>query len=345
MRSIDRMKAFTAIFIVSLSLTLLFGNVKASSWTKASIPNDVSLVALDMVNSSDGWAVGSNGTVLHWDGKSWRNMPSPTTADFTDVKMVSSNEGYAIVVEDIAWGPYFIYRWNGTSWTNLTAIDASIQSMDMVNSSDGWAVGLSGVIFHWDGINWNRVESPINYPLESIDMVNSTDGWAVGQRAVIIRWNGTSWSLVRDPEFSGAPWLWSVDMVNSTDGWAVGSGGDIMRWDGTSWEYTPSPIQSNEHLFSVDMINSTDGWAVGSDGIIIHWDGTNWSNKKSPTSAWLNSVDMISSTEGWILGADGIYHFQLEEETSNIPIEYLLAIGAVIAVIAMWYFIRRRNLK
>lgn len=345
MRSVDQLKAFPAILIVSFSLTLLIVNVQASSWTKASIPNDVSLVALDMVNSSDGWAVGGNGTVLHWDGTCWSNIPSSTTADFKDVEMVSSNEGYAIVVEDIARGPYSIYRWDGTSWTNSTAIDGATQSIDIVNPSDGWAVGLSGVIFHWDGISWNRVESPINYPLESIDMVSSTDGWAVGQRAVIIRWNGTSWNLVRDPEFSGAPWLWSVDMVNSTDGWAMGSGGDIMRWDGTHWEYVTSPVPSNKHLFSVDMINSTDGWAVGSDGVIIHWDGTSWSNTKSPTSAWLNSVDMINSTEGWILGADGIYHLQLEKETSNIPIEYLLAIGVVIAVVVVLFFLIRRNLK
>ena len=226
MRNIDHMKTFLAIFIVSLCLTLFIGNVQASSWTKVSIPNDVSIVALDMVNSSDGWAAGSNGTILHWDGKSWKTVPSPTTADFKDVEMVSSNEGYAIVVEDIAWGPYSIYR-----------------------------------------------------------------------------------------------------------------------WDGTSWEYITSPVLSNKHLFSVDMINSVDGWAVGSDGVIIHWDGTSWSNVTSPTAAWLNSVDMISSTEGWILGADGIYRLQEEKETSNVPIEYLLVICTVIAVVVVWFFIKKRNLK
>ena len=83
MRSIDHMKAFTAIFIVSLSFTLLIGTVQASSWTKESTPNDVLLTALDMVNSSDGWAVGSDGVIIHWDGNVWSNAESPTGAWFS----------------------------------------------------------------------------------------------------------------------------------------------------------------------------------------------------------------------------------------------------------------------
>jgi hypothetical protein len=93
------------------------------------------------------------------------------------------------------------------------------------------------------------------------------------------------------------------------------------------------------------MISSSDGWAVGSDGVIIHWNGTNWTNMKSPTSVCLSSVDMISSTEGWILGADGIYHLQLKQETSNILIEYTLAISAILVVVVILFFIRKRKLK
>jgi len=41
-----------------------------------------------------------------------------------------------------------------------------LTSVDMVSSTDGWAVGLSGIMIRWDGANWNLVESPINNPWE-----------------------------------------------------------------------------------------------------------------------------------------------------------------------------------
>ena len=30
----------------------------------------------------------------------------------------------------------------------------------MVSAVDGWAVGVSGVIMHWDGVAWSLVTSP-----------------------------------------------------------------------------------------------------------------------------------------------------------------------------------------
>jgi photosystem II stability/assembly factor-like uncharacterized protein len=262
--------------------------------------------------------------------------------------MVSSTEGYAIAYKDAAAYEYneVIIRWDGTSWNNLATVHGIFKSIDMVSSTDGWVVGPGATIMRWDGTSWNSVEQitypvelpgavveePLNLPLESVNMISSTEGWAVGQRAVIVRWNGTKWSVEKEPEFMGAPWLWSVDMVSSTDGWAVGSGGDILRWDGTSWEYVTSPIPANKHLFSVDMVSSTDGWAVGSDGCIIHWDGTSWSNVTSPTTVWLKCVDMVSSTEGWIIGAYGIYRWR---EAADFPADYLIIITAVIVVVVV----------
>jgi hypothetical protein len=52
---------------------------------------------------------------------------------------------------------------------------------------------------------------------------------------------------------------------------------------------------------------------------------------------------MISSTEGWILGADGIYQLHIKDETSNISIEYILIIVAIIGVLFGWLFIRKKT--
>jgi len=100
--------------------------------------------------------------------------------------------------------------------------------VDMVSSSDVWAVGDSGIIIRWNGTGWNSVSSPIlvGKHLFWVDMVSSTEGWAVGSDGCIIHWDGTSWRNVTSP--TGA-WLRCIDMVSSTDGWIVGADG-IYHW-------------------------------------------------------------------------------------------------------------------
>ena len=121
--------------------------------------------------------------------------------------------------------------WN---WNKVASpTKAYLQSVTMVSSTDGWAVGFGGAIIRWDGTKWNNVTSPTKYALVSVDMVSSTEGWAIAQRTdgyqtnqSIIRWDGTSWNNVTSPT---AGMLTSLDMVNSTDGWIVGADG-VYRW-------------------------------------------------------------------------------------------------------------------
>ena len=67
-------------------------------------PNGGSIAALDMITSNDGWAVGSDGCILHWDGKNWNNVASPTTVWLSCVDMVSSTDGWIA-------GADGLYRW------------------------------------------------------------------------------------------------------------------------------------------------------------------------------------------------------------------------------------------
>ena len=258
--------------------------------------------------------------------------------------MISSNEVYAIAFATEFPINESIIRWDGASWKNLTTPRSYLRSVDMISSTNGWAVGYGGLTIRWDGANWTQIESPTNTPLESISVISETDAWAVGSNKYdsgIFHWNGTGWSIVQSPEIVGTKKLWSVDMVSSSDGWAVGDGGIIISWDGVTWKNVPSPIPAGKHLFSVNMVNSTDGWAVGSDGIIIHWDGTSWSNVASPTGAWLSCVDMVSSTDGWIVGADGVYRWQ---EITVFPTVYPIIIIAFVAVVVVaWFLIRKKN--
>ena len=81
------------------------------------------------------------------------------------------------------------------NWTSPTT--APLVSVHMVTADDGWAVGWSGTMIHWNGTDWSNVTSPTQKGLGSVFMVTADDGWAVGWDGTIIRWTGTEWI----PEF------------------------------------------------------------------------------------------------------------------------------------------------
>jgi len=97
-----------------------------------------------MVSASDGWAVGSHGTIIRWDGARWNTVTSPTANWLCSVDMVSSTDGWAVCSDGT------IIHWDGARWDTVTSPTAnSFWSVDMVSSSDGWAVGSSGMIIRF----------------------------------------------------------------------------------------------------------------------------------------------------------------------------------------------------
>jgi len=191
----------------------------------------------------------------------------------------------------------------------------------MLNSNDGWAVGDSGTIIHWEGVSWSIVDVPsvANIKLASVFIVNANDGWIVGEHGVILHWDGVSWKAVSSLlGISPQVGLNSVFMVNSNDGWAVGwektpspfetrMKGVILRWDGASWSKVTLLTTDNlERFNSVFMVNSKDGWAVGyrSDSCIVHWDGKSWRKVSGYRYETLFSVFMVGANDRWVVGGD-----------------------------------------
>jgi hypothetical protein len=89
--------------------------------------------------------------ILHYDGRTWLQVPSPSPATFnelTGVRAISANDAWAVGnVTD------------GTSFKTLT--------------------------LHWDGTSWTQVASPSPGPvgltqLTSVAAISPTEAWAVG---------------------------------------------------------------------------------------------------------------------------------------------------------------------
>ncbi len=308
------MKSLKHVLLFLLIMPLLVGpirEVKSSSlygWTPVSNPveNDAgALTSVFMIDSSDGWAVGWLGTILHWDGNSWEAVPSPTVCDLFSVFMLSSNDGWAVGAGPI--NNTAILHWDGISWNPVPppeGMNAILRSVYMIGSNDVWAVGCISrngfdyeVMIRWNGTEWSLMSSTYPSQLNSVFMIDSSDGWAVGER--IVHWDGTSWTAVSSP--TGL--LIGIFMLSASDGWAVGAAGKTLHWDGEVWSLMTSP--SSYTLQSIFMTNPSNGWFVGED--IIYRDGSELELVSDPLpSGYYRSGFMLSTTEGWAVGSEWV---------------------------------------
>src|SRR6266571_589362 len=111
------------------------------------------------VSASDVWAVGSsNGNTLieHWNGSSWKAVPSPNPgvqyvdAGLSSVAALSASNVWAVgSYIDVIGDSYTLSEhWNGSSWNvvpspnpGLQYLDVSLSSVAALSASDVWAVG------------------------------------------------------------------------------------------------------------------------------------------------------------------------------------------------------------
>ena len=131
--------------VMILSLCVGAPIVQASSTTS---PTTEFLHSVFMVDADDGWAVGDNGAIIHWNGAQWSNTTSPTGDFLRSVYMVSSDDGWAVAT----YGA--IIHWNGAQWDLVASpVIGNWFSVFMVDSDDGWVVG-DGKILQWTGAEW-----------------------------------------------------------------------------------------------------------------------------------------------------------------------------------------------
>jgi photosystem II stability/assembly factor-like uncharacterized protein len=118
------------------------------AWASETIPvGTVQLNAVQALTSTNVWAVGNAGTILHRDGTGWTSIPSGTALDLYSLYMLSATEGWAVGAADA--NSAAILFWDGSTWTRVfpvPMVSRYLLDVWMVNSQDGWAVGEKGLI-------------------------------------------------------------------------------------------------------------------------------------------------------------------------------------------------------
>jgi photosystem II stability/assembly factor-like uncharacterized protein len=289
------------------------------------------------------WAVGYDGTIVHYDGTSWLTSytggesPAYLTSVWgtSDSNVYTCGAGGALLHYDTAWS--VIRSQTSTSLWDIWGLSAD--SIYMVGSNglimsyldstiarmtspvtnalysiwgtahdNLWAVGWGGTILHYNGSTWTEEDKLTSFGLLSIWGSAENDIYAVGQ--TVLHYDGVNWSPVRVKRDTDIHDIWAGIDGSTKEVIAVGSSGRIMKSVGgdvfTAMSVNDGTVSTN--LYGVGGFIDTALFVVGESGTILHRDDgdlTNWVKVTSGTSADLQAVAVLSRDLACVVGANG----------------------------------------
>ncbi len=361
------LKLALTLSILSLCLSLSAASAQNANINSVSSPTSINLNSVCIVNNVtasgndltklNAWAVGDGGTIVMWDGSSWKTVNSPTTMNLYSVTFNNATNGWAVGGSS---NKGIILHYNGT-WSEYKNISFSgfTNTLDTVNDTlysvtidtagtNGWIVGAGGVTLNFAGGTWFGMIGASANAIRSVAMIHgSAEAWAVGDAGTIMHWTGTAWQTMSSP--TNMP-LYAIQMISSTSGWAAGgseNSGTVLQLSGSTWQPVTSFVfgtngtavsSVNSTIYSITIGNSTSAWASGSNGLVMYWTGTNWECNANIASGNLKGISMIHDTllQAWVVGDSGtIMAFNGTSWVPELPVfivPLILAMGLLVVV-------------
>lgn len=225
-------------------------------------------------SSDDVYAVGSYGTVLHFDGAAW-SVVLQEWANFESI--------HGSGPEDVWVAGGEVFRYDGARWSRVDVDpDWSLQGLWVRGVDDVYAVGFEvdkaffrGIVVHFDGTAWTELSTGSSEPLAAIWGTGS-ELFAVGRSATILHFDGQQWDVRTG---AGSQSLYGVWGSGPTNVFAAGTAGAVLRYDGESW--SPMPGAPNGYVTSLHGAASNDVYAALYDGSIYRFDGAGWSRERA----------------------------------------------------------------
>jgi hypothetical protein len=288
------------------------------AWSVMSSGTTDSLQGIWGSSSTDVFAVGTSGTILHYNGSTWSSMTSGTTNALNGVWGSSPSDVFAVGSNGA------ILHYNG-SWSPMTSgITNELRGVWGSSASDVFAVGTSGIILHYNGSAWSALTSGTTNNLYGVWGSSASDVFAVGgyydgfsggvYHGIILHYNGSTWSTLTSNPGSQLNGVWGS---SASDVFAVGYGGTILHYDGSSWSALSS---AGGYLCGVWGSSASDVFAVGWNGT-IHYNGSIWSAMSSGTTDYLLGVWGSSATDVFAVGKAGtMLHYGRVGESASAAI-------------------------
>jgi hypothetical protein len=195
---------------------------------RGSATSRAGLQALAVNTSKDIWAVGTQNIdgdgfggetlILHWDGKSWTEVPSLGEGRLLSVVSLSPRDVWTVGYDtnirrhEAFYSTTLVGHWNGQYWSRVSSpppLDESCRNCDSSNN------GLFGII--------------ATGPRELWALGWSFSTGIIGTRPLILRWDSAHWSIAVPP---------SGYTANALNGVSLSGAGADLGFSGDGW-YQP----------------------------------------------------------------------------------------------------------
>lgn len=269
-------------------------------------------------NTSNGWAVGYDGTIVKLEngGDDWSYPASGTTDRLTDVHFINSDNGFIVGANG-----YMSRTTNGGNSFTRVVLPADAQSNPLpttkkindvffLGANNGYAVTDDGYML-WStdgGNNWNIQQIGIQ-DLNSVFFFSTQLGYVAGDGGRVWKTTdgGQTWANVSPSGVIDN--LNSIHFTSNVNGVVVGNSGTIARTTdgGQNWDVI-LPV-TNYDLTSVRFDNATTGYATGATATILKTTdgGQSWSvqDPMLQNNNSLYAVYTLSANTAFAVGDDG----------------------------------------
>lgn len=263
------------------------------------------LHSVHFADTSTGWAVGENGTILATSdgGKQWQSQSSGTNDNLWGVHFVDVRTGWVVGEK----GLILATDDGGRHWrSQASGTEKNLSSVCFTDSHTGWAVGQTGTILTTrdTGEHWQPQPSGTKTNLSSVYFADEHTGWVVGNDGVILLTHDAGHRWQPQPS-SANDSLSGVHFADVLNGWAVGLNGIILATHDAGEHWQPQPSGTHRSLRAVHFADARNGWAVGPNGTIqARGAGGYWLPQHSGTYKDLWGVHFVDASVGWVVGED-----------------------------------------
>ena len=291
------------------------------------------------------YAVGFNGTIVHYNGTDWsvEYTGGTTPVWFNSVwgssdsnVFVSGSDGALLHYDGASWSVLptrtgedlwdvwglsdtsvylvgtngMVLKYNGSNFTRMTTpITNTLYSIWGSGENNLWAVGWGGKLLHYNGTTWTEVDSRTRFGLLSLWGTAANDIYAAGE--IALHYDGVSWepvSVRNEPDFND---VWAGSESDVKEVVVVGTAGRILKSTGGD-SFSAMTIDGTTAIADftgVGGVADTAMFVVGDGGVILERDRsdlTNWLTVSSGVSTDLNSVTVVNSTMAFAVGDGGL---------------------------------------
>jgi hypothetical protein len=310
-----------------------------------SVPTNVSvLYALTAVwgsGKNDVWAVGSGGTIVHYDGAAWTPTPSGVKNTFYAIWGSGPNDVYTVSDgQIILHGTGF--QGASTPWTLVPTPNkpGNTPFVSAVWGSSAQDVRIGGRAFDFVDPVTGAHGTGDRFTLLLDAGTEAGIGWTPRQGTSTIRgiWGSSAsdvWMVADNSVY--VPYQRALTLHGTP---ADGGGADADIGDASVLPdplvWSPVDSQSTVTLESVWGSSASDVWAVGKVGTVRHITSTDdrWQKVPSPTHEGLHAVWGSGPSDVWAVGDAGtILHF---DGTSFQPSSAQFPLGLKPALYGVW---------